>query len=350
MDAAQPRKARILKAWNHFKNRRLRPVLHLGLKTDDIVERAKRIVAAQLHDGMRFHVGLMRIGQAHGFHRTVPQGFAPAFGHHFDGQASVEIARCFAFVKLGFLGGEKRVDESLVLIAVHRTIEIGGALLLGLALVVARLHPRFCHVDAFGIDDGRNRIKERQRLSTGFFGNGLTEGGGRERTGRDDPASAVGQGGDLALFNADAGVGAQGIRDRLGKRIAVHGQGAACRQAMAVGGGHDQPARKAHFPMQQTHSILFIIVGSERVGTYHFAKQSGAMGKGADLWAHLVDHDVDTGICSLPRGLGTGHAATDDVQFFCHGPQPFVMVPNLWSVSGRPDTGRLTWFRPSAVF
>jgi hypothetical protein len=59
----------------------------------------------------------MRIGQAHGFHRPVAQGFAAAFGHHLDRQAAVEIASGLTLVELGLVGGQQRVDEGLVFIA-----------------------------------------------------------------------------------------------------------------------------------------------------------------------------------------------------------------------------------------
>ena len=115
MDAAQTRKLRIFKAGNRLENIGLRAVLHLGLEADDIVKRAQLVVAAQLHNGVGLDVGLMRIGQAHGFHRAMAQGLAAAFGHHFDRQAAVEIAGRFALVEFGFVGGQQRVDESVVL-------------------------------------------------------------------------------------------------------------------------------------------------------------------------------------------------------------------------------------------
>jgi hypothetical protein len=48
----------------------------------------------------------------------VAQRLAPAFGHHLDRQAAVEIAGGLAFVELGLVGGEEGVDEGLVLVAV----------------------------------------------------------------------------------------------------------------------------------------------------------------------------------------------------------------------------------------
>ena len=55
--------------------------------------------------------------------------------------------------------------------------------------------------------------------------------------------------------------------------------------------------------MQKPHGILLMVVRPERVGAYHLAQIAGAMGKGFDLGAHLVDHDLDARVCGLPGGL-----------------------------------------------
>jgi hypothetical protein len=91
VDAAEAGEGRVLQPRDHAEHVRLRAVFHLRLEAHDIVKRAQRVVAPQLHDGMGLYVGLVRVGQAHGFHRPVAQGLAPALGHHLDGQAAVEI-------------------------------------------------------------------------------------------------------------------------------------------------------------------------------------------------------------------------------------------------------------------
>ena len=54
MDPAKTRKFRILQTGNHFENILLRTVLHLGLEPDDIIKRAKCVIAAQLHHSIGF--------------------------------------------------------------------------------------------------------------------------------------------------------------------------------------------------------------------------------------------------------------------------------------------------------
>ena len=106
MNTAQTRKLRRLKAGDHAQNLLLRPVFHLGLKAHDVEERTQRVVASKLHDGMGFHIRLVRIGQAHGLHRAVAKGFAAPFGHHLNGQAAVEVFCRFARFEFGFLSSQ----------------------------------------------------------------------------------------------------------------------------------------------------------------------------------------------------------------------------------------------------
>ena len=129
----------------------------------------------------------MGIGQPDRLHRTKAQGLAAAFGHHLDRQATVEIARRFAFVELGLLGGQQCVDEGLIFRLGHRAVHIGGLFFRRFALVIARLHPGHRHIHAFGIDDGGYGIEEGQRLGPGFGADRLTQRGRGQRTRGDDP-------------------------------------------------------------------------------------------------------------------------------------------------------------------
>ena len=100
MNAAKPGKAGILKPWNAFENISLSTVLHFGLKADDVVKRAHSIVAAQLHDSMGLHIGLMRVGQTNRLHRPVSQGFSASVSHDFNGQAALKI---FHYIRIVLL-------------------------------------------------------------------------------------------------------------------------------------------------------------------------------------------------------------------------------------------------------
>ena len=101
VETAKAGKFRVFKARYCAENGSLGAVFQFRLKAHHVVQGAQRIVLPQLHDGIGLLVGLVHVGKSHGFHGPVAQGFAPARGHHFDGQAAVEIIRRLALVELG---------------------------------------------------------------------------------------------------------------------------------------------------------------------------------------------------------------------------------------------------------
>ena len=164
MDAAEAGEARILEAGDGAEDLGLRAVLHLGLEADEVVEGAERVVAAELDDGVGFLVGGVRVGEADGLQRAEAEGLAAALGHDLDGEAALEIGGvALPVLELGLLGGEQRVDEGLVLGAVHGAVEVGGALGLGLALVVAGLEPGLGEVDGVEVHDRGDGVEEGER-------------------------------------------------------------------------------------------------------------------------------------------------------------------------------------------
>jgi hypothetical protein len=60
----------------------------------------------------------VRVGQAEGLHRAVPQRLAAALGHHLDRQAAVEIGRALELAELQSSRRRSGVDEGGVLLAV----------------------------------------------------------------------------------------------------------------------------------------------------------------------------------------------------------------------------------------
>ena len=107
--------------------------------------------------------------------------------------------------------------------------------------------------------------------------------------------------------------------DRRGKGITVYRQGTTRRQFVRSRHFHDQPSRAAHFPMKQANSIAFVVVGPEGIGTDHFREMPGSVRESPDFGAHFVDDNRHAHLGGLPCGLGSGHAAADDVKCLYHG-------------------------------
>ena len=117
------------------------------------------------------------------------------------------------------------------------------------------------------------------------------------------PQSAGGRAVISSRDDRDPGMRGQRRRHALRKAFAVHRQGAARRQLVAVGHAHDQRAGAAHFLMQQAHGIVHGVVGAEGVGADQFRQAVALMGEGAANGTHLVQHHIQPGFRRLPRPL-----------------------------------------------
>ena len=78
MQAAEPRKLRLLEAGDHAEDVGLPAVLELGLEADHVPERAQRIVLPQLHDGVRLDGWIAGVGKAHRLQRPMAERLAAA--------------------------------------------------------------------------------------------------------------------------------------------------------------------------------------------------------------------------------------------------------------------------------
>src|SRR5664279_3248859 len=121
MYPAEARETGVFKSWNGAANFDLRWMFQLGLESDDVIERAERIILAKLHDGIGFCGAVrMRIGQTEWFHGSVPQSLAAPLRHHFDRQAAIKIRCVLKFrrerVGLGFVSLDESFHKGRILI------------------------------------------------------------------------------------------------------------------------------------------------------------------------------------------------------------------------------------------
>ena len=172
-----------LQARNHAKYPRLLGKTHVILEADQVVAVRPQVFLPQLHYRIRTTAGA-RIDQPHRFHRTEAQRLAPAPRQFFDGQAGFEEARVvFRDVRRNRLGRENRVHESLILLAIERTIQI----IVGPVerLAIARRAERDRKIDRIRFDDRADRVVEEQPLGAGQPADLFSQRAAGERPGRD---------------------------------------------------------------------------------------------------------------------------------------------------------------------
>ena len=202
-------------------------IFQLRLETDHVVERAELIILAQLHHGIGFHRGVMGIGKPARFHGAVAQGFRTAFGHHLNWQATIEIGGVgFPLFEIAFFAGNQLADKGVILRLVHRQVDVILTISARTHLVVTRLEPGDVHINAFAVNNGRNRVKKRQILLAREPAHGFSQGRRGEGAGGDDHIVPFGrrQACHLATLDGDERMRLQLGRHMGRKPIPVHGQ------------------------------------------------------------------------------------------------------------------------------
>ncbi len=118
---------------------------------------------------------------------------------------------------------------------------------------------------------------------------------------------------DLAALDGDERVRLELPRHVGGEAVAVDRQRAAGGQLVAVAGGHDERAGAPHLLVQQADGVAGGIVGAEAVGADQLGEVAGLVRLGLALGPHLVQDHGHAEARDLPRRLGPGQPAADDV-------------------------------------
>lgn len=75
--------------------------------------------------------------------------------------------------------------------------------------------------------------------------------------------------------------------------------------------------------MEQANGVFLIIVGPEGVGADQFGQARALVRRGhVAAAAHFRKAHLQATLGELPGGLGSGHAAADDVNVIVHGAAP----------------------------
>src|SRR3546814_21177752 len=81
-------------------------------------------IGAALDDGIGPAAGA-RIVEPDAFHRAKAQCFDPAFGHHLDRHAAFEIGGVgLPILEIGLVAVDQPLDEGVILVLVHRAVDI----------------------------------------------------------------------------------------------------------------------------------------------------------------------------------------------------------------------------------
>ena len=192
------------------------------------------------------------------------QRFPPAFGHHLDRQAAVEIRRGFELVEYDLLAAKQRVDEGLVLRTRQRAVDVVGAGSRRPGLVVARLEPGDIEVDGLAMHDRRDSVEESECVFAGAGADCLGQRRRGEGTGGDDDIVPLGwRRQNLFAPDVDQRIAFERRSDGGGESLAIDGERPAGRQLVGVGCAHHQRAEPAHLRMQEADGAPVRIVRSE---------------------------------------------------------------------------------------
>ena len=311
MQAAEPREFGVLKPGNRAEYPDLLAMPELCLKPHHVEQGAQLVVLPQLNHGVGLFVALVGVGQPHGLHRAMAQRFDAAFGHDFDGEATVEIRDVFPVFEGGFFASDQRLHKREIPVAIEGAIEVVAAVAARSDFVVAGLKPGFVHIDAVAVNDRSDGVEEGKGAFACEPGDRLREVGRGQRTRGDDV--------DIGMIrnyfrhfpadNLNIWLGRDRLGDRGGESVAINRERAARRHLVGVGAGHDQGIHPPHFKMHKADGVCAGFVRSEGVGAYKLGERAGLVRGGGAQWPHLVQDCRHARLRELPGGFAAREAA-----------------------------------------
>ena len=303
---AVPHKFGVLQAGDHAEHPFLFAPFQVGLEADEVIERAGRVLGAQL-DGGPGPVAGARVAQTDGAQGAEPDRIRAAGGHDLnrhtalvDGQVAVKVVERCA------LGGNERRVERLVFLFIERAVQV-----VRLAAAIAGRGKNLVIVKALGGHDGRDSVIKAQPMVAGQRGDGLCQCALGQRAAGDEHGCALVQRRDLLAPDRDVGVVFHHFGHGGGKHIAVHGQRTARRHAGGLGGVQQMAAHHLHLNFQKARRGVGAL-GLERVGANQLREARAFMGRGKFCGLLLVQLDLHTAVRQPKRRLAAGQTGTDD--------------------------------------
>ena len=160
----------------------------VGLKTDKVIHRACGVLLAKLKKRPS-PVTCFWVYQSHRLHRAEAQRSLAALSQNLNGHTAL-IDLWIVHIKIvqrSTLGVDKSVVKNFILLFVQRAVDV----VVISAPVIARRRKSVIHVDAFGGNNRRSGVKERQRIAEARF-NSLCQSVGSQRPRCNNGNSVVG--------------------------------------------------------------------------------------------------------------------------------------------------------------
>ena len=293
----------VLQAGNHAENALLLAEFQAGLEPHQVVHRARRVILAQLHNG----IGLLaraRINQPNGLHRPKGQHHVPAARHAFHRHTAFKYHILLKAMDGRGFGAQKRLHKGVILLTVHRAIEII------IPAIIARGAEHLLHIQRFRHHDGRGRIIKMQRAHAGQMGDGIGHRVAGQGAGRHNDR-AVGDFADFALLHRDVGMAAQRIGNHARKALPIHRQSPSGGHAGSIRRAHHQRVQRAHFLLEQAHGVLDTI-RSQGIAAHQLCKQRAFMRGAHLLRLHFIQRYRHAAPGQLPGRLAARQARAYD--------------------------------------
>ena len=321
---------------DHGEHALLLAELEVGLAADQIVQRAVRVVAAQLEDRIGVFSGL-GVGQADRLEDAEAQRIIAAARVDLDGHAALEHLGVLEAVHRRLLGGGERVPECVILLARERAVDVVRR-----ALAVAGSLVGGVHIDALRGHDGRGRVVEVQEIAAHPGVDGVEQRIRGQRAGGDDDA-ALRDLRYLAVDHFDIRVVPDLFGDGCGERLAVHRQCTACLDAVRVRAGQNEAVQTAQLLLEQARRVGELI-RAQRVRADKLCEIVRVMRRAVLRRFHLAQAHGNAALRELPCSLTAGQSRADDGNGIIHPGSPLPWSFSLRQAFSPPPFSR----RPSS--
>lgn len=271
-----------------------------------LYKRGAAVILAELDDGIRQFACTGQF-QADRLHGAVAHGIDAAAGHDFDGHAAFKDAVVFfKVVEFGTFSRRQGLPESFVFFFGERAVEIVCP-----TLAVAGGAVDFSHIQGVDGDDRRGGVVEMEVILPGQAADGIGQGVTGQGAAGDDADLVVRQFRHFFVADGDQGMILEFFRHVLAEGDAVNGQGPASRNAVRIGGIHDERAETAHFFLQKADSV-FNIRCPQGIAADEFCEIFRVVSRRRFDRPHFYEFYRDAAADELPGSFRSGQAGSDD--------------------------------------